>query len=62
MLDFIEECQPEAWIYGHSHSNTPEFKIGKTRMLTNQLGYVEMGEYKTFKFNAFIEFSKDGKQ
>jgi predicted phosphohydrolase len=55
MHDFIEKYQPEAWIYGHTHSNEPEFKIGKTRLVTNQLGYVEMGEHKTFRFDACIE-------
>jgi Icc-related predicted phosphoesterase len=55
MYDFIEKYQPEAWIYGHSHVNTPEFKIGKTRMLTNQLGYVVLNEHKTFKLDAFID-------
>jgi Icc-related predicted phosphoesterase len=44
MDDLITKFQPEAWIYGHSHENTPEFKIGKTLMLTNQLGYVQLGE------------------
>jgi len=53
--DFIEKYQPEAWIYGHSHINTPDFNIGKTKMLTNQLGYVEMGEHKTFRFDSIID-------
>lgn len=55
LYDFIEMYQPEAWIYGHSHINTPEFRIGKTKMLTNQLGYVEMEEHNTFKLNAIID-------
>jgi len=55
MHDFIEKYQPECWIYGHTHMNTPEFSIGKTRMLTNQLGYVEMAEHKSFKLDATIE-------
>lgn len=54
LYDFIEKYQPEAWVYGHSHINTPEFTIGKTRMLTNQLGYVHMNEHKSFKLDAFI--------
>ncbi len=52
---FIEDHQPEAWIYGHSHINTPEFKIGRTRMITNQLGYVDLEENKTFKLNAVVK-------
>jgi predicted phosphohydrolase len=55
MCDVIEKYQPEAWIYGHSHINTPEFNVGKTRMLTNQLGYVEMVEHKTFRLDAILE-------
>lgn len=55
LFDLIEKYQPDAWIYGHSHINTPEFSIGKTKMITNQLGYVEMGEHKTFRFDAVID-------
>lgn len=55
LFDLIEANGPDYWIYGHHHSNTPEFKIGKTQMLTNQLGYVKYGEQKDFKTNAIIE-------
>jgi predicted phosphohydrolase len=47
---FIGSSGIDCWIYGHHHTNTPEFEIGKTRMLTNQLGYVgreEHGEYRS---------------
>ncbi len=54
LFDLIEKYQPEAWIYGHSHFNTPEFSIGKTRLVTNQLGYVDMNEHKSFRFDSFI--------
>lgn len=50
-FDLIEATAPDAWLYGHSHSNTPDFKIGKTQMLTNQLGYVSYGENSKFKNN-----------
>lgn len=43
-----------AWIYGHHHQNTPEFSIGNTRMLTNQLGYVRKREYYGFRTTAVI--------
>lgn len=46
--DFIEATNPSCWIYGHHHCNIPEFKIGNTRMCTNQLGYVRHGEHKEF--------------
>jgi len=44
LSDLILEYQPDAWIFGHHHHNVPEFRIGGTRMLTNQLGRVEDGE------------------
>lgn len=53
--DLIENHQPDAWIFGHHHVNVPEFKIGKTRMLTNQLGYVAYGEDKGFSRDRVLE-------
>jgi Icc-related predicted phosphoesterase len=53
--DLIVKYQPEVWVYGHSHVNTPEFTIGKTKLLTNQLGYVDMQEHETFRLDAFFE-------
>lgn len=54
-VELIEEYQPDFWIYGHSHVNTPEFNIGKTRLVTNQLGYVKEYENKLFRKDAVIE-------
>lgn len=48
LFDLIETNGPDYWIYGHHHSNAPDFKIGKTEMLTNQLGYVKYGEHQLF--------------
>ncbi len=48
MHDFIERSEVDYWLYGHTHCNTPDFTIGKTRMLTNQLGYVQYGENRHF--------------
>ena len=48
MQDLIESSGVDAWIYGHTHCNTPDFQIGRTRLLTNQLGYVQYGENKHF--------------
>lgn len=45
---FIEENKPDYWIYGHHHTNTPDFRIGQTRLLTNQLGYITLGENHGF--------------
>ncbi len=48
LYDLIEASNADAWIYGHHHSNTPDFMIGNTKMLTNQLGYVRSGEHESF--------------
>jgi predicted MPP superfamily phosphohydrolase len=54
LYDFIEENTPDYWIFGHHHSNTPSFKIGNTRLLTNQLGYVKYGEHSHFSPSSVI--------
>ncbi len=46
--ELIADSGATAWIFGHHHHNTPAFTIGRTRMLTNQLGYVSHGEHDTF--------------
>jgi len=56
LYDLIEEYQADCWIYGHTHSNTPCFTIGKTKLLTNQLGYVHHGEHRSFKQDAVFKF------
>jgi len=48
LFDLIEVSGTDAWIYGHSHVNTPDFSIGSTRLLTNQLGYVRNNEHTSF--------------
>lgn len=55
LSDLIKAEQPDAWIFGHHHANVGEFKIGATRMLTNQLGYVEAGEGVDFERDRVIE-------
>ena len=55
LYDFILNANAAYWIYGHHHQNTPEFKIGNTIMLTNQLGYVRQNEHEEFKTNAVIK-------
>lgn len=52
--ELIEKHQPEAWIYGHGHINTPEFTFGKTKMVANQLVYVERMEHGTFILDKLI--------
>ncbi len=48
LFNFIESNDIDCWIYGHHHYNTPDFTIGKSLMLTNQLGYVQYGEHHLF--------------
>lgn len=57
LFDFIETSNIDYWIYGHHHINTPEFKIGNTTMLTNQVGYVQNNEHASFKTDAIIEMA-----
>ncbi|OFY84581.1 MAG: metallophosphoesterase [Bacteroidetes bacterium RIFCSPLOWO2_12_FULL_35_15] len=54
-FEFISKSKIDFWIYGHHHANTPAFKIGETTMLTNQLGYVQSDEHKSFNSDAVIE-------
>lgn len=56
LSDYIEQSPIQVWIYGHHHQNTPEFLIGNTRMLTNQLGYVRKREYYGFRPDTVIRF------
>jgi len=52
--DVIERSNATAWIYGHHHRNIASYTIGRTRMLTNQLGYVRLGEERGFDPGAMI--------
>ena len=55
LYDLIEASGPEYWIFGHHHSNVPNFEIGKTRLMTNQLGYVMYGEQVGFQNNEVVK-------
>lgn len=48
LSDLIESSGIDYWIYGHTHANTDIFEVGKTHMITNQLGYVEYNEHQYF--------------
>lgn len=54
LYDLIEPSGVKYWIYGHHHQNTPEFALGKTKLLTNQLGYVKYKEHQLFNFEKVI--------
>ncbi|HVU53585.1 MAG TPA: hypothetical protein VHD83_00955, partial [Puia sp.] len=55
LFDLIMDSGAVGWIYGHHHVNTPEFSVGKTKMLTNQLGYVRQYEHGSFRRDAVVE-------
>ena len=55
LSDLVAKSNADCWIYGHLHHNVPEYFIGKTKMLTNQLGYVEFGEEKLFRPDKIVK-------
>jgi iron only hydrogenase large subunit-like protein len=55
LFDMIESSKIDYWAYGHHHSNIPVFRIGNTKLITNQLGYVQRNEHKLFEPNKVIE-------
>ncbi|NOX87017.1 MAG: metallophosphoesterase [Chlorobi bacterium] len=55
LFDFIQQSHFDYWIFGHHHTNIPGFEIGKTKMITNQLGYVKYNEQKGFSIQRIIE-------
>jgi len=46
--DLILKNGPDYWIYGHHHQNVADFKLGNTTLVTNQMGYVRIGENSLF--------------
>jgi predicted phosphohydrolase len=54
LFDLIADAGTDHWIYGHHHVNTPAFTIGKTRLVTNQLGYVRHYEHQSFRRDAVL--------
>ncbi|NCD67878.1 metallophosphoesterase [Mucilaginibacter agri] len=52
----IDSSGADYWIYGHNHAATPEFKVGITKLLTNQLGYVHYNEHEKFDAGRVLVF------
>jgi predicted phosphodiesterase len=51
MLNIIEEHQPDYWIYGHTHECDEQI-IGKTKIISNQLGYPNgLGGFQCLNFD-----------
>lgn len=54
LFDLIDTNGPDYWIFGHTHNNIPNFKIGNTQLMTNQLGYVMHNEQKGFNIDNCV--------
>ncbi len=54
LTGYIHDSNVNFWIYGHSHYNQKPLYIGKTIMLTNQLGYIKLNEQQGFRHNAYF--------
>ena len=54
LTDFVAHSGADYWIYGHSHRNICA-TIGTTRCLSNQLGYIHVGEGHDFAPAACID-------
>jgi predicted phosphohydrolase len=55
LYDLIEASNIAFWVYGHHHNNIPEFCIGNTKLMTNQLGNVQRNEHGLFDTNSCFE-------
>lgn len=51
--NWISNTNIDYWIYGHSHCSI-ETTIGQTKLLSNQLGYLTMGEGEGYLPNKAI--------
>lgn len=58
LSDLIIDSDISYWIYGHTHANTSDFEVGKTQMITNQLGYVEYNEHQHFDIAKIITINE----
>ena len=50
MVEIIETHQPALWVYGHTHECDDQ-TIGRTRIISNQLGYPD--RFGGFECNDF---------
>lgn len=57
--DYIEQSDIDAWIFGHTHYNAAEgVTLGRTRICTNQLGYVMYGICSGYNPARFIDLDE----
>lgn len=56
LTEYIDSAQIDYWIYGHSHVNLG-VTIGRTKVTSNQLGYVfrKENEWNGFDFNKCLQ-------
>ena len=52
--DYIRDSGIDYWIYGHSHVSL-EVCVGQTRIVSNQLGYIGLGEGKDYCKTKLLE-------
>ncbi len=57
LTDFIKKCGAKFWIFGHSHRNIDK-NIGKTKCLSNQMGYIIYKENLTFDRTKYFELKE----
>jgi predicted phosphohydrolase len=55
LFDLIHDSSIDYWIYGHHHTNIPEFEINGAKLITNQLGYVKYKKNKTYRNDVCFE-------
>jgi predicted phosphohydrolase len=55
MHDEILRSDADFWIFGHHHCEIPDFQIGKTSLVTNQLGYVKYNECAGFDTKKTVQ-------
>ncbi|MBN2778508.1 MAG: metallophosphoesterase [Bacteroidales bacterium] len=58
LYDLIHSDGPDYWIYGHHHQRIPDFDIGKTKLVNNQLGYVHMKESDGFELDKVVDLTE----
>lgn len=51
----IHDWDVDYWIYGHHHANMLELTINGTKLVTNQLGYVDWREHHNYRDFACFE-------
>lgn len=58
LTDYIESSGVDLWVYGHSHRSI-ETVIGRTHVVSNQMGYVAYGEHRdNFSGDRYIDIDK----